>query len=1180
MRVREYFVGLISLVGTTLAAQPSADFSLPFSACLNESIKITNQSQNTIAYQWDFCQGDLARLPIAQNLGGSLVASNSPRIKMVYDGTNWFGFVVSRANNNILRLAFGTSIDNPSPIVTDLGNMGNASLSPVDIDVVFSNGNWYGFVLGDNTAVITRIDFGASLATSPSILLSTTLLTGIAQPTYGGGLHVTFDFNSNLWYLVFTGIYSINVVRLATIESVPTLADNISTGNVPVFSYLSQIKTINSNGIWYAYTVSVANSKLYKLTFGPSLFASPTYQDITGTWIGSSTPTGLAVGWDNGAYYLMVGTSGGLARVTLGGDLSNVAVPTGIFLGGLSVLQQINKMDMVKHNGVWRVFICATFSSDLYRITFPHINCGVPNSSLTEPVITYSTSGSQGVTLRAYSDAINFIEVNKATTISSLSAPPISITYSNSCVSSMIEFTYLSPHTVSTFNWNFGDNNSSSSPNPSHLYALANRYLAELSVTGSNGCSNYTSSDVDIYNPPSPAFDLPTGLICTNNEFTFANTTTDNFDGHLSYEWFVNDVAASASRDLKFAFSSIGDQQVKLKTSIPGCSTELVQTLVDVKSGPTVAFDFAGKCEDENIVFTNRSIGPINGYQWNFDDGNTSTAQSTSHVFPDPASYDVSLQTIGTNGCTSTLTKTVNVYSVPQTNFSIELPPFSCAGTPSQFNDLTPPMPESNIATWVWAFGDPANGVSSQKNPLYTYSASGNYFVSLSTTTNFGCTNFVQKSITISPSPKADFSFGPACVNQATQFTDQSTGDVKLWLWSVQNKTYSIKNAQHIFSSPAIYNTTLTVTAGNNCISQVSKNAIVPVPVAPDFTAQATCATKSSLFQAVNPTSADPVSSWAWDFGGQGTGTGLSSQHIFPLVGNYSVKMTTTRQSGCTYSISKTIPVIAPPKASFSVFLNDGPAPFTVDFVNTSSQATSFEWKFGDAGNSTSTLFSPSFTYLSLGNFTAQLMAGNTVGCTDTYTQPINVVVPNMNASITNFDLKKISTGWGPVVTIKNESNIALIDPDIYLDISGSALINEKIVAVIKPGASFTHTFASTVSPRSFDYACAEIKINADTYLYDNRQCVNVADQFISMAPYPNPANAELVIEWINQRNDPMEIVIYSSSGQVALRRQYTSSQVGLNQVQVDITGLQAGIYLVSYMVDGVAQNFRFSVIR
>lgn len=116
--------------------------------------------------------------------------------------------------------------------------------------------------------------------------------------------------------------------------------------------------------------------------------------------------------------------------------------------------------------------------------------------------------------------------------------------------------------------------------------------------------------------------------------------------------------------------------------------------------------------------------------------------------------------------------------------------------------------------------------------------------------------------------------------------------------------------------------------------------------------------------------------------------------------------------------------------------------------------------------------------------------------------------------------------------------------------------------------------------PRAVDFACAEVKINSDVYQFDNRQCVNVTEQYTSIAPYPNPANNELILEWINSSSEAIDVIIYNVSGQAIISRQYSPTLKGLNQVKVDVSDLQAGIYFVSYSVDGRTQNFKFSVVR
>jgi PKD repeat protein len=170
------------------------------------------------------------------------------------------------------------------------------------------------------------------------------------------------------------------------------------------------------------------------------------------------------------------------------------------------------------------------------------------------------------------------------------------------------------------------------------------------------------------------------------------------------------------------------------------------------------------------------------------------------------------------------------------------------------------------------------------------------------------------------------------------------------------------------------------------------------LPVIVDFTAQGTCATKPSIFQETTIAGPDPATSWSWDFDGTPT-VGSPVQHVFQNVGNYTVRLYSTRQSGCVYSATKLVNVIAPPVAQFSMSPVAGAPPLPVEFTNISVGASSFLWKFNDVNNSTSTLFSPSFTYTTLGEYPVDLIVRNTSGCTDTTQKIVQVVIPQINVA-------------------------------------------------------------------------------------------------------------------------------------------------------------------------------------
>lgn len=84
-----------------------------------------------------------------------------------------------------------------------------------------------------------------------------------------------------------------------------------------------------------------------------------------------------------------------------------------------------------------------------------------------------------------------------------------------------------------------------------------------------------------------------------------------------------------------------------------------------------------------------------------------------------------------------------------------------------------------------------------------------------------------------------------------------------------------------------------------------------------------------------------------------------------------------------------------------------GCAPFLVNFSNGSTNATSYSWDFGDGGSST--LATPSHTYLNPGNYTVRMIANNPNACKVSDTVYLQVVVIN-NSILPAFQFSKIDS--------------------------------------------------------------------------------------------------------------------------------------------------------------------------
>jgi len=1170
----------LSLPNTISFAQVAADFSLQSLACLDERVGIINLSANAQRYEWDFCSGDLENAPLTNNDFITSGTFNKPsHITFVNDQGKWYGFVLNRFGSNITRLDFGSTLSS-TPVIVDLGTFNGLFTQPIDIEFIKSGETWHALIIDASTNKLWRADFNSLEDKNPTF-------SSLDSFNSAGLTNIPVDIeilqDQNEIIALITNYYGSVLSRASFGNSIMNNPSGVNI-SIPGAANLQGIAALKVGSQWKAFATATTNSKIFMLTFSSGLSGSALVEEQIPSGILISSPMGIDVVDDNGIVYGFVqSTAGDVYKLTNAGS----ATPTGTNLGDLSGFSSANEgLKMVKSGTDWFGFLVNINNNRITRIRFP-MPCGTdkPISLLSNPSpVKYSTSGSYHVTLRSVDQFGNEDLVSKNITVSSQTAPLVNFTSQNICVNNDVIFTSQTSQTITNYSWDFGDAINSSDSNPVHQYSSAGVYFAQLEVTATNGCTNRANDTLKIYTNPTASFASISGLVCTNNEFTFTNTTTDNFDGNLSYQWLVDNSLQSTSRDLKYAFTSGGNKEIKLITSIPGCSDENAQTINNVLPGPTVGFTVNGKCEDTSISFTNTSSGDIAGYIWNSGNGKTGTNTDFSDIYPDKGNYVVLLQTTGNNGCVSTTSKNLTIYSKPLPNFSLDLPPFSCSGTPSQFNDLTPNPTDSNLASWVWNFNDAASGTSTDRNPLYTFATAGDYNVSLTATTNFGCSASTQKVVTIAASPPINFTYTPACINQGTRFADASGSGIKSWLWTIGNSTYSFSTPTHVFSNAGNYNVQLTVTGANDCVATLTKPVNVPVAPLLNFTADNTCETQLTNFKDASPANVDPIASWTWDFAGQATKAGSTPQYAFAKAGSYSVRMTTTQQSGCVYSLSKSVTINTTPVASFTSSPESGTPPLTVQFNNTSTGATSYLWHFNDKDNTTSTQASPGFQFTDLGDYVVDLRATSALGCSGSVSEKISVIIPSLDLELKELQLVKdpASGAYRMLITVKNKSNYLLTSVDVVIDISGNALIKETINTSLAPDGELVQLLNNQILPGGslLAYLCASLEAENDNDPFNNSKCEPLEEETIIFDPYPNPSSGAFQLKWIAPTTDRAHFEIFNSIGQLMMEQYDEAVQVGLNQVQFNLESLNAGSYYFRFSSNSAVKTLPIQIVR
>ncbi|MDP3567398.1 gliding motility-associated C-terminal domain-containing protein [Sediminibacterium sp.] len=170
------------------------------------------------------------------------------------------------------------------------------------------------------------------------------------------------------------------------------------------------------------------------------------------------------------------------------------------------------------------------------------------------------------------------------------------------------------------------------------------------------------------------------------------------------------------------------------------------------------------------------------------------------------------------------------------------------------------------------------------------------------------------------------------------------------------------------------------------------------------------CAPLTVTFTGLNDSTTTNPNPFFWTFSGgsEPASPVLNPQTIsFPDAGTYSLGLVVTNKYGCKQYINDPLAVEVYPVPVAGFFTNPGSASLlepTIHFTNTSTNASSYVWDFGDygyLGTNSAYVMNPSHLYTNVGNYQIYLVAINSFGCKDTATSTIEIT-PDMGVYIPN----------------------------------------------------------------------------------------------------------------------------------------------------------------------------------
>lgn len=184
-------------------------------------------------------------------------------------------------------------------------------------------------------------------------------------------------------------------------------------------------------------------------------------------------------------------------------------------------------------------------------------------------------------------------------------------------------------------------------------------------------------------------------------------------------------------------------------------------------------------------------------------------------------------------------------------------------------------------------------------------------------------------------------------------------------------------------------------------------NTVVAPNVAPTASFTATPTYLDAAFDAT--ASVDPDGSiigYAWNFGDNGTATGVTPTYHYATPGTYTVTLTVTDNRGetavSTRSVIATAKPNTPPAATFSFTANKLAVAFDASATtDPDGTITGYAWDFGDT--TVATGVTTSHTYGASGSYTVTLTATDNGGATTTTMQTVAVSAPVNQAPVASF---------------------------------------------------------------------------------------------------------------------------------------------------------------------------------
>lgn len=310
-----------------------------------------------------------------------------------------------------------------------------------------------------------------------------------------------------------------------------------------------------------------------------------------------------------------------------------------------------------------------------------------------------------------------------------------------------------------SYQWFFGDGDSSLSPIGRHTYSDSGIFYVSLTAKNDAGCRDTIILPVHIFPHPKAEFSIPDSLMCTNEStIPFQNLSIEPQGYKTNFRWNFNGSATDTLINPIFTFPIQGIYKPELIASTEDGCKDTFTRYVYIKVQPKVDFiiNDSIQCLRNNefkLTNTSRTEEEIMQHTWIFENTVSQNSYNASQKFNTAGLKSIKLRVSNGIYCHDSLEKKVSVRSTPRAIMSINDSAQCIQINSFVYKDSTNYTEDPYSINW--SFGDANAAIGS--SVTHKYQTVGFYTVKMFLETIEGCKDSTSQIVETIAQPNPSF---------------------------------------------------------------------------------------------------------------------------------------------------------------------------------------------------------------------------------------------------------------------------------------------------------------------------------------------------------------------------------------------------------------------------------------